>query len=217
MAPQLANGLAQGRVAFLPMQMRAVFDYVASQAFDVVHCCKPRTTAMESCGSAPTSISRPRRCRARAALIAEVNEASSRRAGCPLVPERSFRRARAHAASAHAVPRRRRPTPRRSGSPSTSPRSSRDGDCIQTGIGAIPAAILAALANKNDLGHALGSDRRRRHGVDRARRDDRTREANRPRPARDRHGARFRGIARLVGDCAPTSRSAAPITRTRSA
>ena len=27
-----------------------------------------------------------------------------------------------------------------------------DGDCIQTGIGAIPAAILAALANKNDLG-----------------------------------------------------------------
>jgi 4-hydroxybutyrate CoA-transferase len=28
----------------------------------------------------------------------------------------------------------------------------RDGDCIQTGIGAIPAAILAALANKNDLG-----------------------------------------------------------------
>ena len=36
MAPQLANGLAQGRVAFLPMQMRAVFDYVAEQAFDVV-------------------------------------------------------------------------------------------------------------------------------------------------------------------------------------
>ena len=28
----------------------------------------------------------------------------------------------------------------------------RDGDCIQTGIGAIPAAILAELANKNDLG-----------------------------------------------------------------
>ena len=28
----------------------------------------------------------------------------------------------------------------------------RDGDCIQTGIGAIPAAILAALGDKNDLG-----------------------------------------------------------------
>ena len=28
----------------------------------------------------------------------------------------------------------------------------RDGDCVQTGIGAIPAAILAALADKNDLG-----------------------------------------------------------------
>ena len=32
----------------------------------------------------------------------------------------------------------------------------RDGDCIQTGIGAIPAAILAALANKNDLGMHSG-------------------------------------------------------------
>jgi 4-hydroxybutyrate CoA-transferase len=28
----------------------------------------------------------------------------------------------------------------------------RDGDCIQTGIGAIPAAILAALTDRNDLG-----------------------------------------------------------------
>ena len=28
----------------------------------------------------------------------------------------------------------------------------RDGDCIQTGIGAIPAAILALLGDKNDLG-----------------------------------------------------------------
>src|SRR5262249_25154869 len=28
----------------------------------------------------------------------------------------------------------------------------RDGDCIQTGIGAIPAAILSALGDKNDLG-----------------------------------------------------------------
>jgi 4-hydroxybutyrate CoA-transferase len=32
----------------------------------------------------------------------------------------------------------------------------RDGDCIQTGIGAIPAAVLAALQNKNDLGMHSG-------------------------------------------------------------
>ena len=27
-----------------------------------------------------------------------------------------------------------------------------DGDCLQTGIGAIPAAILSQLTHKNDLG-----------------------------------------------------------------
>ena len=32
----------------------------------------------------------------------------------------------------------------------------RDGDCIQTGVGAVPSAILAALNNKNDLGFHSG-------------------------------------------------------------
>ena len=36
MAPQLEDGFAEGRVAFLPMQMRAVYDYIAGQSFDVV-------------------------------------------------------------------------------------------------------------------------------------------------------------------------------------
>ena len=31
-----------------------------------------------------------------------------------------------------------------------------DGDCIQIGIGAIPAAVLSALAEKNDLGFHSG-------------------------------------------------------------
>ncbi len=146
------------------MQMRAVFDYVASQAFDVVML----QAAFDRDGNlrlgpnvdfAAAAMSSARM------LIGEVNEAIVATGRMSAVDRESVRCARSHAASAPAVRRRRRPTARRTGSPSTLPRSSRDGDCIQTGIGAIPAAILAALANKNDLGHALRPDRRRRHGI----------------------------------------------------
>jgi 4-hydroxybutyrate CoA-transferase len=154
MAPQLADALAQGRVAFLPMQMRAVFDYVASQAFDVVLL----QAAFDRDGHlrlgpnvdfAAAAISSGR------LLIAEVNEAVVAPAGCPLIEvERFDALVRTH----------RRLTPLRAASPdATAHRIAehvaalvRDGDCIQTGIGAIPAAILAALANKNDLGMHSG-------------------------------------------------------------
>src|SRR5262245_31595780 len=33
MSPTLSNGHAEGRVAFLPMQMRAVYSYIAGQSF----------------------------------------------------------------------------------------------------------------------------------------------------------------------------------------
>ncbi len=154
MAPQLADGLAQGRVAFLPMQMRTVFDYVASQAFDVVLL----QAAFDRDGNlrlgpnvdfAAAAMSSGR------LLIAEVNEAVLAPAGCPAVDVDRF----------EALVRTRRPlTPFRAGVPdATAHRIAehvaalvRDGDCIQTGIGAIPAAILAALANKNDLGMHSG-------------------------------------------------------------
>ena len=154
MAPQLADGLTQGRVAFLPMQMRAVFDYVASQPFDVVML----QTAFDRDGNlrlgpnvdfAAAAMSSARM------LIGEVNEAIVAPAGCPRVDESRF----------EALVRTQRPlAPFGGGVPDgTAHRIAehvaglvRDGDCIQTGIGAIPAAILAALANKNDLGMHSG-------------------------------------------------------------
>ena len=154
MAPQLADGLAQGRVAFLPMQMRAVFDYVASQPFDVVML----QAAFDRDGNlrlgpnvdfAAAAMSSAR------LLIGEVNEAIVAPAGCPRVDESRF----------EALVRTHRPlAPFGGGVPdATAHRIAehvaalvRDGDCIQTGIGAIPAAILAALANKNDLGMHSG-------------------------------------------------------------
>jgi len=154
MAPQLADGLAQGRVAFLPMQMRAVFDFLASQPLDVglLQAAFDRDGKLRlgpNVDFAAAAMSSAR------VLIAEVNEAIVAPAGCPLVEHDRF----------DALVRTRRPlTPFGGGEPDGTARRIaehvavlvRDGDCIQTGIGTIPAAILAALANKNDLGMHSG-------------------------------------------------------------
>ncbi|HET6472810.1 MAG TPA: acetyl-CoA hydrolase/transferase C-terminal domain-containing protein [Pseudomonadales bacterium] len=150
MAPQLANGLAQGRVAFLPMQMRAVYDYVGGQAFDVAllqlgYGRDGRLRLGPNVDFAAAALAGARAC------IAEVNTAVVAPAGCPTVDESRF----------DALVRTHRPLrPFDGGKPDAVANEIarhvaalvRDGDCIQTGIGAIPAAILAALADKNDLG-----------------------------------------------------------------
>ena len=87
--PQLADGLAQGRVAFLPMQMRAVYDYIAGQAFDVVllqaaYDHEGRLRLGPNVDFAAAAMARAR------ALVAEVNDAIVAPAGCPLMPESRF-------------------------------------------------------------------------------------------------------------------------------
>ncbi len=150
MSPTLSNGHAEGRVAFLPMQMRAVYAYIAGQSFDVVmlqaaYDRDGRLRLGPNVDFAAAAMANARY------LIAEVNDGFVAPAGCPLVPEERF----------DALVRTHRPLPQ---FPATPPDAVAqeigrrvaelvaDGDCIQTGIGAIPAAILAALANKNDLG-----------------------------------------------------------------
>jgi 4-hydroxybutyrate CoA-transferase len=150
MAPQLADGLAQGRVSFLPMQMRAVFDHIAEQAFDLVllqagYDRDGRLRLGPNVDFAAAAMARAR------CIVAEVNTAFVAPAGCPLVPESRFDRL---------LSTRRPLQPFGSVVPDDTARSVaahvaaliQDGDCIQTGIGAIPAAILAALVDKNDLG-----------------------------------------------------------------
>jgi 4-hydroxybutyrate CoA-transferase len=150
MAPQLADGLSQGRVAFLPMQMRAVYDYIGGQAFDLVLLQAAfgrdgRLRLGPNVDFAAAAMSQAR------VLVAEVNDALIAPAGCPVLPEARFDAL---------VRTRRAPIPFDSGTPDGVAQQIarqvagliRDGDCIQTGIGAIPAAILAELANKNDLG-----------------------------------------------------------------
>ena len=137
------------RLHFVPMQMRAIYDYL-SRDIDV----------------ALIQVARGRDGRLRlgpnvdftgAALacadfvLAELNEAFAAPAGCPLIDEsridgmlvtnRPLYEFQSPAMDAAAIAIGERVAG-----------LIRDGDCIQTGIGAIPAAILLALKDKNDLG-----------------------------------------------------------------
>ncbi len=153
MAPQLADGLAQGRVAFLPMQMRAVYDYIAGQAFDMVLL----QAAYDRDGRLRLgpNVDFAAAAMAQRACVDRRGERCIRGAGgLPIGCAGAFRRDSPDTSRAL--------TPFGGGAPDATTSRAKlprhvaalidDGDCIQTGIGAIPAAILAALADKNDLG-----------------------------------------------------------------
>ncbi len=150
MSPTLTNGYTEGRVAFLPMQMRAVYAYIAGQTFDVVmlqaaYDRDGRLRLGPNVDFVAAAMANAR------CIVAEVNDGFVASAGCPLVPEDRF----------DALVRTRRALPQFPAAPPDEAAQQigrrvaelvADGDCIQTGIGAIPAAILAALTDKNDLG-----------------------------------------------------------------
>ena len=148
MAPHLRDADPQ-RLHFLPMGMRAFHDYVG-RAIDV----------------ALIQVARDREGRLRlgpnvdfaaAALasaqfvVAECNAAFVAPAGCPPVDE-----ARLDVVHNTERPLFEMPAPGLDETATAIGRQVaaliRDGDCIQTGIGAIPAAILESLKEKNDLG-----------------------------------------------------------------
>lgn len=148
MTPHLKNAVAQ-RLHFLPMQMRRVYDYL-SQNVDVVLLqvargadgrlrLGPNVDFLEAALGAARWV------------IAELNTAFTAPAGCPLIDEARIDRLVTTERPLHEM-----------ASPVLDEAAEaigalvaaeiRDGDCIQTGIGAIPAAILARLGDKSDLG-----------------------------------------------------------------
>jgi 4-hydroxybutyrate CoA-transferase len=132
------------------MQMHAVFDHIAEQAFDVVLLQATRDREGRLRLGPNVDFVAAAMAQARC-VVAEVNSAVVAPAGCPLVPESRFDRL---------VSTHRPLQPFATVVPDDTARAVaahvaaliHDGDCIQTGIGAIPAAILAALVDKNDLG-----------------------------------------------------------------
>ena len=148
MTPALRDADPQ-RLHYLPMQMRAVFDYLAEHidvallqvAYDRHGTLRlgPNVDFVDAVlGSA-------------AVVIAELNQGITAPAGCPqIAPDRL-----------HYVYESQRPAAQLPGPKIDSAAAKigglvadliRDGDCLQTGIGAIPAAILQGLQDKNDLG-----------------------------------------------------------------
>ena len=148
MAPYLHHADPE-RLHFLPMQMRAFHEYVRrSTDVALIQVARGRDGRLRLGPNADF---------AAAALdgakfvLAECNQALTAPAGCPLVSE-----ARLHDVLITRRPLFAMPAPK----VDETARAIgalvadliNDGDCIQTGIGAIPAAIFGALGDKNDLG-----------------------------------------------------------------
>ncbi|MEJ2089075.1 MAG: acetyl-CoA hydrolase/transferase C-terminal domain-containing protein [Gammaproteobacteria bacterium] len=148
MSPALKNA-APGRLAFVPMQMRSVYDYL-SRNVDVVLLqaardadgrlrVGPNMDFVEAALGAATTV------------IVEINEGFTAPPGTLLLDE-------AHISASIESDRPLPSIP----APAIDDAAAaigahvadliRDGDCIQTGIGSIPAAILSRLGGRNDLG-----------------------------------------------------------------
>ncbi|MCR9276699.1 MAG: acetyl-CoA hydrolase [Pseudomonadaceae bacterium] len=149
MTPALRSAVSQ-RLHFLPMQMRAMNDFCRHKAFDLV--------LIQGCYDAAGDLRLgPNADFAEAAMsradkvLVEINSALVPAAGAPHLNSEKLagfvtsERA-AHEPAAVVIDETARAIAKNVAG------IVRDGDCLQTGIGGIPAAILDALSDHNDLG-----------------------------------------------------------------
>lgn len=149
MTPFLQDGLAANRVKFIPMQMRAVFEHIANRYIDVALL----LAAKDVNGDLRFGLNNDYVSAALASskiIIVEVSDAFVSPIGSLLLGDQ------ADYLFASQTPAAQFPTA------VIDPISEKigmlvadlihDGDCIQTGIGAVPAAILNGLADRNNLG-----------------------------------------------------------------
>jgi 4-hydroxybutyrate CoA-transferase len=150
MAPELRAGLEAGRVEFLPMQMRAAYEFLGAQRFDVVF----TQVAYDRDGQlrfGPNVDFIEAALEGAGCVVAELNRAFVAPAGAPRIDSsRIDHLVESNRALGGLPPAATDTAAREIGRivASLIP----DGACLQTGIGAIPAAILGALGDKNDLG-----------------------------------------------------------------
>lgn len=148
MTPDLADA-DPARLHFRPMHMRRVFDYV-SHDIDVALLQVARgADGQLRLGPNVDFVAAALGCAQ--VVLAELNEAIVAPAGCPPIDESRIDLL---------LPTQRRPfelkAPPRDDTVDTIgslvAAQICDGDCLQTGIGGIPAAVLERLTDKNDLG-----------------------------------------------------------------
>jgi 4-hydroxybutyrate CoA-transferase len=148
----LQDGYRNGRIEFLPMQLRAVSDFLAhGTRFDLalVQLAEGDRTGQFNAGlnvDVLDSVLGNSKC-----VVAEINAAMPAPAESRLVAQDQVR---------YAVRCNRQLVPYPIAEPTLEAVKIgqfvadliKDGDCIQTGIGSIPNAVLSALGEKNDLG-----------------------------------------------------------------
>ena len=149
MTPYLKSGLAAGRVRFIPMQMRAIHDHLSNKSIDIALL----MAAKDKNGDLRFGLNNEYVSAAlsgSSTVIVEVSDAFVSPIGSRLVGEDADYLFASH-------------TPACTFPVTVVDEVSaeigrlvagviKDGDCIQTGIGAVPAAILSGLGDRNDLG-----------------------------------------------------------------
>jgi len=152
MTPDLREA-EPGRLHFLPMQMRWVYDYLASDV-DVALIQVARSADGRLCLGPNVDFTQAVLGCAKT-VVAELNSAFVAPAGAVPIEEGRLDYVLESSRRLHEMPR-----------PKIDEAANRigelvadlieDGDCLQTGIGGIPAAILNRLGDKNDLGMHSG-------------------------------------------------------------
>jgi 4-hydroxybutyrate CoA-transferase len=150
MAPTLQDGLKAGRVRFIPMHMRTVFDYLCSTRIDVALLAAARDKNGELRFGPNVDFVDAVIGNAKAVVI-EENTSYQAPLGCPLVDLSKVDLCIEVDGAKPLFPV--------GALDDTSLQIGqliagliRDGDCLQTGIGAVPAAILSNLDQHNELG-----------------------------------------------------------------
>ena len=150
--PENRESIASGRIDFVPLHYRAIYDYLAKDlTFDVVltQLPEPGDAAAVSLGINADFL--PAVLDKAGLVIAELNESQPAPVDSPAIPASRLDFAVACERPLPLIPDGR--------VGETAQQIGRhvaqlvdDGDCLQIGIGGIPRAILGALEQKNDLG-----------------------------------------------------------------
>ena len=153
--PELGQSLAAGRIDFVAMQYRAIYDYLGEAAIDLALIQLAPPDANGNCSQGLSVDFLPALLGNAKIVVAEINRAMPAPPGAPTVP----------LAEVDYAVEADRPLPTLAAAPPSEAMAAigrqvagliGDGDCIETGIGAIPSAVLAALDQKNDLGMHSG-------------------------------------------------------------
>ena len=153
--PEMRAGFEAGSVRFVPMQYRHVWDDLVAAPFDLAIAQFTPPDGNGDCslgigaGFLPALLER-----SEIPFVAEWNRGLPRLPGAPTVPEDRFDYVVETEVEPPTLASRSGPVAERIGVLVAN--LVQDGDCIETGVGAIPGAVLAALHGHRDLGFHSG-------------------------------------------------------------